>query len=38
MSNLQIGQEVDRVRSHLSMHSVWKKCRHGMVLTFSSCS
>ena len=38
MSNLHIGQDVERVRSHLSMHSVWKKCRHGMVLTFSSYS
>ncbi|MCU0347277.1 MAG: hypothetical protein MUC59_10045, partial [Saprospiraceae bacterium] len=30
-----MGQVLPRVNNHLSMHSVWKKCKQGMVLTES---
>lgn len=38
MLNLQMGQVADRLRSHLSMHTLWKKCMQGMVRTSSSFS
>lgn len=38
MSNLQMGQVLLLESSHLSIQSVWKKCKQGIVLTTSPSS